>query len=451
MANDECLTAEFGPYLLTTKLSTGGMAELFLATRVGNSHLQQQVALKRMLPHLSREPEFVTMFLDEARVASRLSHPNLVQVIDFGEVRGEYYLAMEYLPGETLDGVLQVAAEQRRPVPLAVALQVVSAVCDGLHYAHEYAEGGKPLGLVHRDISPSNVMVTFHGGVKVLDFGIAWSSQRAQEETRAGVVKGKIPYCSPEQLEGRRLDRRSDVFSVGTLLHELLVGKGGFRRDSDYLTSRAVVEEQLPPVSRLRPELPRELDTIVAKAMAKRPEERFATCLELRRALERLQQGPSVRLDEYLTGLFGQERMTTRVAPQQTPSAPRPLPRPSTQGVPTATMLLSPGSTPSQGTRSPLAPAHTPTQGTRAPLKPPGATPAAGTPVATKKTGPCPHAATCPLFPQFSLVSLLSVWKLTYCDADYAKCRRYQLSLEGKPVSLAMLPNGTMLTAPKKR
>ena len=400
------------------------MGELFLASRVGHGHLQQQVALKRMLPHLTRQKDLVSMFLDEARVASLLSHPNLVQVIDFGEVAGEYYLAMEYLPGETLSSVIHALAERGQQVPLQVALQILIAVCDGLHYAHEFAESGRPLGLVHRDVTPSNVMVTFHGGVKVLDFGIAYSAQRSAQDTQAGVVKGKLPYCSPEQVQGARLDRRSDVFSLGSLLSELLTGKPVFRRDSDFATSQAVVQELPPPLSSLRKDLPPELDLIVSRAMGKDPSARYPTCLEMRRAIEKL-QGPAVRLDDYLAQLFGEARLASRVSPQ-TPIPPARLSHPSTPS-----------------NVSPRAPA-TVTSLLAAPKPAPAADSA-------RATTPCPHTSTCALFPQFKLVSLLSVWKLSYCDANYAKCVRYQMSNQGKAVSLAMLPNGTLLTPPRKR
>lgn len=331
------------------------MGELFLASRVGHNHLQQQVALKRLLPHLSRQAEFVSMFLDEARLASLLSHHNLVQVIDFGEVAGDYYLAMEYLPGETLGSLIQTAQERGQQVPLQVALQILIAVCDGLHYAHEFAENGRPLGLVHRDVTPSNVMVTFHGGVKVLDFGIAYTAQRTTQDTQAGVVKGKLPYCSPEQVQGGRLDRRSDIFSIGSLIYELLTGKAVFRRDTEFATSRAVVEEVPPPPSALRADLPRELDLIFGRATAKDPSARYASCLELRRAIEKLQLGPQVRLDDYLAQLFGAARLASRVSPQtpgtparSRPSAPAALPSPGASVV-TGTSLLTPQK--SQGPR----------------------------------------------------------------------------------------------------
>lgn len=430
MLSSQCITAEFGDYLLTTKLSEGGMAELFLATRVGQ-HLQQQVALKRMLPHLSRQPEFVSMFLDEARVATRLSHPNLVQIIDFGAVAGEYYLAMEYLPGETLSAVLEATRARGAPLPFQVVLQLIGAACDGLHYAHEYADAGKPLGLVHRDISPSNVMVSYHGGVKVVDFGIAYSTARSQEKTQAGVVKGKLPYCSPEQVEGRPLDRRSDIFSLGALLYECLTGRRPFSGDSEFAICRAVLEQTPPPPSTLRPDLPPALDALVARTLAKRPDERFASCLELRRALEKFQAGPPVRLDEFLLGLFGEERRAARLAPQ-------------TSGTPVAQPGTAPVLVPTTLTPSVSA---APRTGAGAPA--PRA--ADATPLSGKTVRTCPHADSCALFPQFKLVSLLSVWKVSYCDADYSKCVRFQMSKAGKVVSLAMLPNGTLLSPPRKR
>lgn len=303
---------QFGRYQLNRLLAEGGMAEIFLAELTSVEGFSKCVALKRTLPHLSRQPEFVSMFLDEARLASRLSHPNVVQVFDFGEIDSRYYIAMEYLAGEDLGRVIRQAFGSGRPLPLPVALQIMIGACDGLHYAHEYSERGRPLNLVHRDISPSNIMVTFQGGVKVVDFGIARALGRRQEATATGVVKGKFPYCSPEQLLSNDFDRRSDIFALGVVFHELLTGQRLFKRPTELLTCQAVLGEEAPPVSSIRRDLPAALDRVIARALAKSADERYQTCLTLRRDLEGLLSGPPARLDEYMVGLFGEKHVSER-------------------------------------------------------------------------------------------------------------------------------------------
>lgn len=301
---------QYGRYLLHRLLAEGGMAEVFLAQQLGAEGVSKLVAVKRILPHLSRQPEFVAMFLDEARLASNLSHPNVVQVFDFGEFEGRYYLAMEYLAGENLGAVTRLAHGTGKPIPLQVAVQLMIGACDGLHYAHELTEHGKPLNLVHRDISPSNIMVSYQGGVKLLDFGIAHAAERRQERTETGVVKGKYPYCSPEQLSGSAaLDRRSDLFSLGIVFHELVTGRRLFKRESDVQTCFAVINDPIPSVCAARSDLPQALDRVLRQALERQPERRYQTALELRKEIDRLQSGPPVRLDEYMVELFGQEHV----------------------------------------------------------------------------------------------------------------------------------------------
>jgi tRNA A-37 threonylcarbamoyl transferase component Bud32 len=203
----------FGGYVLHHLIAEGGMGQVFLAERKGAQEFRKTVVLKRLLPHLMQRPGFVAMFLEEARIVSMLAHPNIVQVFDFGEFDGAYYLAMEYLPGESLAVVIEEAERTGRRVPIQVALQVLASVCDGLDYMHEFAEGETPLRLIHRDVSPTNIVVTYQGGVKLLDFGIARAVDR-KDLTSPGVVKGKLAYCSPEQLAGGEMDRRSDIFSL---------------------------------------------------------------------------------------------------------------------------------------------------------------------------------------------------------------------------------------------
>jgi eukaryotic-like serine/threonine-protein kinase len=304
----------FGRYILHSLLAEGGMAEIFVAEHVGAKDVSQILAVKRMLPHLCRQQEFVTMFLDEARIVSRFSHPNIVSIFDFGEVEGRYYMAMEYLSGENLTTVLKKAYGTARPIPIPVVLHLVAAVCDALHYAHGFAENGKPLNVVHRDISPTNIVVTYQGGVKVVDFGIARAIDRQAEATKTGMVKGKVPYCSPEQLLGEDIDHRSDIFSLGVVLYESLTGRRLFKRDNELKTSMAVLEGEIPKPSLARQGIPPELDQVVGKALNRDVGLRYQTCQEFRRDLEKLMQGAPPRLDDYMLELFGEEHIKKRKA-----------------------------------------------------------------------------------------------------------------------------------------
>ncbi len=290
------------------------MAEIFLGELQGAEGVSKLVAVKRMLAHLTRQPGFVAMFLDEARLAAKLSHPNIVQVFDFGEEQGSYFIAMEYLPGENLYTVGAQAVASRKRIPLQVAMQIMIGACDGLHYAHEFHDQGKAQNLVHRDVSPSNLMITFQGGVKVLDFGIARAAERQQEKTETGVVKGKFPYCSPEQLRTKQLDRRSDLFSLGSVFYEILVGRRLFRRDTDINTCLAVLNEPIPAPSLERPDIPPALDAIVLKALDRDPERRYQTALEMRRDIENLLSGPPARIDEFMSSLFGEQHVKEKLA-----------------------------------------------------------------------------------------------------------------------------------------
>lgn len=318
---NEPLPAPFGRFLLRQLLGEGGMAEIFLADMGSKEGVNKLVAVKRMLPHLTRQTGFVNMFLDEARLAARLSHPNIVQLFDFGEVEGRYYLAMEYLAGESLSQILHQSRTQGVSMPLPVVLQIMIGLCDGLHHAHELADNGKPLGLVHRDATPSNLMVTYQGGVKVLDFGIARAAERLSEATETGVVKGKIPYCSPEQLEAKALDRRTDIFALGAVMHELLTGKRLFKRETDLHTFMAILKEPIVPPSASRPEVSAALDRVVMRALERDLDRRYPTMQQFRRDLEQQLSGPPARLDEYLTTLFGADRAREKVAITSSPVA----------------------------------------------------------------------------------------------------------------------------------
>ncbi|MBL8957701.1 MAG: serine/threonine protein kinase, partial [Myxococcaceae bacterium] len=257
------------------------MAQLLLARKEGPAGFSKLVAIKQVLPHIAGNAEFVKMFLDEARIAARLDHPNIVHVQDFGEAGGTYYLAMEYLQGRDLTALLASG-----PVPPVIAALIGSAVCSGLHYAHTLArDDGTPLKVVHRDISPSNIFLTMQGAVKVLDFGIA-KAEGKLSETKAGWLKGKPLYMSPEQIWSKPLDARSDVWAVGVVLYELVTGKKPFDRAAERAIIEAIEKEQPRPLGEVRLDVPPAFAALVHRCLEKAPEQRFQSALELRRALD---------------------------------------------------------------------------------------------------------------------------------------------------------------------
>ena len=277
---------QLGRYTLLHRLATGGMAEIFLAKTSGIEGFEKIVVLKRILPHLSANDLFVSMFLDEARVAANLEHPNIVNVYDIGKAGDDYFFTMAYLHGEDLSNVLREAARAGVGVPLSLALYIVQAVCAGLHYAHEHtALDGTPLGIVHRDVSTTNVLITYDGGVKLLDFGIAKAANQSKM-TQVGVRKGKASYMSPEQCRAEPLDRRSDIFAIGILLWELTTMRGLFRADNELAVMSLIAHYDPPAPSTVVEGYPAELEAIVMKALARDREQRYATARALQDDLE---------------------------------------------------------------------------------------------------------------------------------------------------------------------
>ncbi|MBJ6764203.1 protein kinase [Myxococcaceae bacterium JPH2] len=276
----------YGSYQLLKRLAMGGMAQIYLARQQGPEGFEKLLVLKRILPHLTENAEFVRMFLDEARIAARLNHPNVVQIFNLGAEADTYFIAMEYIHGADVRRVWKQSEAVGQPLPVPLACRILIEACAGLDYAHKKADAaGRPLGIVHRDVSPQNILVTFEGGVKVVDFGIAKAADQATV-TRSGVLKGKYSYMSPEQAAGMRVDCRSDVFALGVVLYELLTGARLFKRPSDLQTLAAVAECQVAVPSQVAPRVPQSLDAIVLKALAKEPEARFQEALHLQLALE---------------------------------------------------------------------------------------------------------------------------------------------------------------------
>jgi serine/threonine-protein kinase len=276
----------YGNYQLVKKLAMGGMAQIYLARRKGADASSELVVVKRILPHLAENLEFVRMFLDEARIAARLAHPNIVQIHDLGAQDDSFFLAMEYIHGEDVRRMCKRANLRGRPLPVPLACRIIIDACAGLDYAHKKTDpSGKPLDIVHRDVSPQNILVSFDGAVKVVDFGIAKAADQATV-TRSGVLKGKYSYMSPEQAAGQRVDCRSDVFALGVVLYEMVTNTRLFKRPTDMQTLSAVAECQVTPPSQVSPRVPPELDAIVMKALARDPATRYSEALQLQVALE---------------------------------------------------------------------------------------------------------------------------------------------------------------------
>jgi serine/threonine protein kinase len=276
-----------GRYQLLKEIAIGGMAEIHVAKQTGVEGFEKLVVIKKILPQFARDPHFVKMFLNEARLAARLSHPNVVHIYDLGYANGVYYIAMEYIHGENLSGVTFACRKQKRTIPLEHALKMVSQICEGLHYAHTKTDvRGKSLGIVHRDVSPQNILISYEGVVKLVDFGVAKAATRYDEDTRAGLIKGKLAYMSPEQALGRPVDHRSDIFSTGILLFELLSGINPFRGDNDLATLEKVRMAEVPlPRSTLQDDAI-ELFDIAVRALERRPKDRYQSAGEMHEALE---------------------------------------------------------------------------------------------------------------------------------------------------------------------
>ena len=279
----------FGKYYLLDRIGVGGMAEVFLAVAFGLQGFQRTLVIKRMLAHLSQDNAFVKMFIDEAKLSGLLSHPNLVQIFEFGQIDESFFIAMEHVHGETLLAVQTKLAEQGRIAPVGASLEIIRQVCLGLNYAHGLCSAtGQPIGIVHRDISPSNLMLSFHGGMKILDFGIARVTEELREtKTQAGTMKGKVAYMSPEQVRMEQADNRSDIFAVGIVLHELLTGRRLFKSPNEFTGAKKVLEMVVPLPSSLNPEVPASVDTIVMRALERKLESRYQTAGEMAEDLEK--------------------------------------------------------------------------------------------------------------------------------------------------------------------
>lgn len=303
---------KFGRYILLDRINVGGMAEVFRGKMQGVEGFERLVALKRILPGIASDPDFIEMFVDEAKLAVQLQHANIAQIFDLGKVDDNYYIAMEYVSGIDLRTMWDRARNRNRLLPIAMSCYIMQRACEGLDAAHRKKDQDqRDIGLVHRDVSPQNVLISYEGEVKVIDFGIAKSKSKVSK-TQAGILKGKFGYMSPEQVRGVDLDNRSDIFACGAVLYELVVGDRLFLGESDFSTLEKVRNVEMVPPTRLNKNLSPHLERIVMKALAKNREDRYRWASEMAEDLQRYlfsSNQPFARTDmqRYLAQHFKEE------------------------------------------------------------------------------------------------------------------------------------------------
>ena len=303
-------------YELLTPIASGGMATVWLARLLGKRGFERLVAIKTIRTEFSDDPAFEEMFLDEARIASGIQHPNVAQITDLGEERSVLYIVMEYVDGESLAKLRKAAIKRGLPIPWGVALRVLADACAGLQAAHELKDKtGEPLGIVHRDISPHNILVSRDGVVKVIDFGIAKAKNRMAKETGTGVIKGKVAYMAREQAMGTDVDRRADVYAIGVCLYELIAGELPFDGDNQLEVFQNVISLQPRPY--MEGATPALIDDILDKALARIPEERYQTAASLERALEGAIQALGVDGSTEAVAAFVQDNLKERFQRRQ--------------------------------------------------------------------------------------------------------------------------------------
>jgi serine/threonine protein kinase len=272
-------------YRVIEKLASGGMAEVFRAESAGLEGFKKQVAIKRVLPHLSEKKKFISMFLDEARLSAHLSHSNCVQVFDIGVGDNAYFIVMEYVDGADLKAVLETLKKQGRELAVEEAVFIAIKICEGLCYAHELTDQeGRPFAVVHRDVSPPNVLMTKHGEIKIVDFGLAKASSQL-EKSEPGIIKGKFSYLSPEAALGKDVDHRTDIFAVGIILWEMLAGRRLFLGDTDFATVKLVQQAPVPPLTKIHAQVTPDLERIVNRSLARDPAQRYQSARDLAVAL----------------------------------------------------------------------------------------------------------------------------------------------------------------------
>ncbi|MBK8939383.1 MAG: serine/threonine protein kinase [Polyangiaceae bacterium] len=314
----EALPRQFGKYTLMRRLASGGMAELYLALHRSVAGFEKFVVIKRILPQMNQDRQFIDMLLHEARIAATLTHPNIVQTYDVGQVEGTYFIAMEHIEGEDIRTIIrEMKRKSVSEFPLEHALAIVIGLCAGLVYAHEKkGVDGKTLGIVHRDISPQNIVVTMSGDIKVVDFGVA-KSLHANEDSKSGHLKGKVPYMSPEQADGQEIDWRSDIFAAGVILFELTTGKRLFKSTSEYDTLKLICETEYPLPSDVAPNYPPQLERVVMKALAKNRDARYQSARDMQADLEAYVRQERLPVSTVSMGAWMQTLFADKLAEQK--------------------------------------------------------------------------------------------------------------------------------------
>src|SRR4029079_10504607 len=297
-----------GRYRLLGRIGEGGMAEVYRAVMVGPGGFERELVLKRILPRLSASGDFKTMFVREAKICAQMTHPNIIQIYEFGQADGGYFIAMESVQGVTLREALTTLRKEERAIPHMIAADITRQICIGLDYAHTLrGPDGMPLEIVHQDISPTNIMLAFTGTVKILDFGIARAAEFAEEEAKKRLIKGKVSYLSPEQIFVRPFDARADIFALGVVFHEMLTGRRLFQSRNDINKMRELLAAPILPPSAIDAMVPRELDRIVMKSLAIDPKDRYQSAADMAADLERTliaARYSSRELSKLLHGLY---------------------------------------------------------------------------------------------------------------------------------------------------
>ncbi|MEL7369460.1 MAG: protein kinase, partial [Myxococcota bacterium] len=326
-ASDERLPVDFGKYRLEKRIAAGGMAEVFLAHRHDSPH--EPLVIKRILPHIGQDKNFVQMFTDEARTAANLAHPNVVRILDLGLVDGAYFLAMEYVHGEDIRRIYNRAYKLQRSLPLSHSIRVIADAAQGLAYAHKLKDPltGDALGIVHRDVSPQNILVTYAGDAKVVDFGIATAAHKVQQ-TRAGQVKGKYSYMSPEQAKGEPLDFRTDIFALGIILYETTTGTRLFKRTTELATLQAVMQCEFVPPREALPNYPANLESLLLKTLAEKPDDRWQDGADFSAALYDFLYTSGLYVEKEQVGAFIRDLFADPVSEVSAPPANIPSSQP---------------------------------------------------------------------------------------------------------------------------
>ncbi|MBL8741955.1 MAG: serine/threonine protein kinase, partial [Myxococcales bacterium] len=329
-----------GRYTLAAPVGAGGMATIYLGRQVGAAGFSRVIAVKRLHPHYASEPEFVAMFLDEARLAARVRHRHVVETLDVVHEGGETVIVLEYVDGESLAGLVRALHAAGERMPLPIAARIMMEACLGLHAAHEVkGADGSPLGVVHRDVSPANVLVGTDGCSRVTDFGIALASDRLSH-TKSGQVKGKPAYMAPEQLAGRPLTRASDIYAAGVVLWELCAGRRAYEASNEGALYAQVLTGRIPALEEVAPWVPRALADVVVRALERDPDRRFASALEMAQAIERAipianPAGVGAFVEQRATeALAKRRRLAASLDPNIAPPVPLVLPAPEQVNAP---------------------------------------------------------------------------------------------------------------------